>query len=179
MPARRLPIQQLTVEEMERVDKILRREKKSAADAWRAVNEERAKTPRKERVAPLSKQAVHRYVNGESHVRGRSETRGRKRKLRKVDELRLDQARRRLIKQADGEYRVTHDDVMEEASKTALNSNPCQRVCADSLRTQNVKFRAPRKKIFLTEKDAKKRMEVGKEWIKHPPSFWKRNLGDF
>ena len=164
---------------MEDIDKVVRREKKSPTDAWRAINEERAKKPRRERFAPLSKQSVHRYVNGETHARGRSETRRRKRKLSKLDELRLDQSRRRLIKQADGEYRVTHQSIIDETSKTALTNEPCKRLCMDSLRSDNVRFRVPRKKIYIAEKDGKKRMKVGKKWIKYPQSFWKRNSSEY
>ena len=43
MPARKLPRQQLTVQEMERIDSLMRREHQTPREAWQTINADRAK----------------------------------------------------------------------------------------------------------------------------------------
>ena len=66
---------QMTVDEQELVDKMLRQGKGDAMDALRTINAKR----RRGGVAELGKTAVYRYVNGVTHRRQVSEKRGRKR----------------------------------------------------------------------------------------------------
>ena len=60
---------------------------------------------------------------------------GRKRALSKADIRKLDSARRRLIKGAKNQKRVTYKDVIIEAGFENL---PCRRVCEDALRNMGV-----------------------------------------
>ena len=53
-----------------------------------------------------------------------------------------------------------------------LANAPCQRMFEDALRGEGVAFRSPRRKIYITEEDAKKRRAVAKAWIKRPRPFW-------
>ena len=173
MPVRReLVKQQMTMKERERIDYLVRRCKQSPTDALKDVNDTRSLNE----VAPLNKSSVHRYVNGETYKLSLGERRGAKPKLTKLDKLRLDQARRRLAKKADGEYRVTHDMIINEASKTALRSNPCKRVVQDALRADGARYRRPRRKIHISSKDVKIRRAVAEKWVKKPATFWRSKV---
>ena len=156
---------QLQISEQALVDKVMRRDGGTATDALAAVNAARARRG----VPELNKSTVHRYVAGRTHKRGQHETRGRKRKLSRADVRKLDQARVRLLKQADGEHRVTYEHIVDEAG---LADSVCLRVAQDALRSTGVAFRHPRKKIYVSEDDAKLRLKVCRLWIKRPKSFW-------
>ena len=142
----------MTVDEMDLIDEIVRKNGESSAHAWRRVNEIR----RKKDVRPIGKNAVHRYVGGDTHRRDATESRGRKRALSPADVRKLDRARRRLIQKADNQKRITYEDVIEKAG---LEGKACERVCADALRREGVAFRPPRRKIHISEQDAKVRYE--------------------
>ena len=73
MVARRLRIRQLTLLERSLIDDVVRKEKGSATDALRRVNAVR----KEQRIRPIGKTAVHRYVKGECHRLGAIERRGR------------------------------------------------------------------------------------------------------
>jgi hypothetical protein len=126
---------------------------------------------RRERGQPnISKSAIYRFLNCDTHSATRvAETRGQPCRLTKLAKLRLRQARTRLIKAADGEYQVTYRDIIEASSVPDM---PCQRVVEDFFRAEGVSFRVPRKKICISEKDAKARLETCREWSKHRASFW-------
>ncbi len=64
---------QLTSAEQNLVDSITRAQRKSGADAWRAVN----KLRENKGIGSVSVTAVHNYVNGNTHKRGRPERRGK------------------------------------------------------------------------------------------------------
>ena len=155
--------------EQNAIDKIMRCERGSATDALKAVNEAR----RRNGVAPVHKSSVHRYVRGVTHKRGRAETRGRKRALSPLQVRALNGARLRLLKRSDNDHQVLYADIQEEAG---LSGVVCKRVCEDALRGEGVRFRKPRSKIYLTEEDAKRRKSTCESWLKHPPSFWSRNV---
>ena len=81
------------------------------------------------------KQTVYRYINGQTHRRGRAEKRGRKRALTKADVRKITQTRRRLIKEATGEYRVTYGHAREVSG---LKKKACQKVMEEALRAKGV-----------------------------------------
>ena len=166
---KKMQIQQLTVDEQSQIDNVMRKEDGSATDALRRINEER----RKKKIREVHRSSVFRYAQGLSHKRGAVEKRGRKRSLSKQDVRKLDQTRRRLIRQAENEKRVTYEDVVEEAG---LSHSPSQRVCEDALRGEGVGFKAPRRKIYVSDDDAKKRWAVAKVWAKRPASFWSKSV---
>ena len=145
--------------------KVVGHQKKSGAHAHRLLSKKREACGQE----PLEKTAVYRFLRGETHRTGTSETRGRHKILTNADLRTLQQARRRLIKKADNEERITWKMVIDEAD---LEGPPCQRVVEDAMRHKGCRFRPPRRKIGLTAKDAKKRVLVGKEWIKEPASYW-------
>ena len=126
---------------------------------------------RRERGQPsISKSAIYRFLNCDTHSATRVvDARGQPCRLTKLAKLRLRQARTRLIKTPDGEYKVTYRDVIEASSVPDM---PCQRVVEDFFRAEGVPFRVPRKKICISEKDAKARLETCREWSKHRASFW-------
>ena len=160
---------QMTVDEQELVDKMLRQGKGDAMDALRTINAKR----RRGGVAELGKTAVYRYVNGVTHRRQVSEKRGRKRTLEEKDVAKLDRVRKRLLKAADGAHRVTYEDVHRESGFKGIC---CQRVVEDSLRSKGIRFRAPRRKVGISELDAKTRLKVAKAWVRRPSSFWSTNV---
>ena len=158
-------IVQLTSSERRTIDTIVRSKKQTPTDALNKINEKR----RKANIRPVEKSCVHRYANGLTHDPTTQETRGRKRSLAKKDINSLDQARRRLIKKANNDHQVTYADVVKEAS---LTNKVSQRVCEDALRSRGVRFRAPRRKIYITKKDAKVRKEWAEKKVRMPESFW-------
>ena len=160
---------QLSADEMTMIDRIMRKDKGTATDALQCINVERSKR----NIRQVEKSTVHRYARGRTHKRDAAETRGRKRALSKQSVRKLDQARRRLIKRADNQQRVTYAAVIKEAG---LKDVVCQRVCEDALRQEGVAYRHPRRKIYVSEDDAKKRLEVAKKWIKRPSSYWANNV---
>ena len=108
----------------------------------------------KEDVQEAHTSTVHRFCRSLTHKSGVTETRGRKSVLSRRDILRLDQSRRWLIRRADNDFRVTFAEVIKEAGLEGVAS---QRVCEDALRDLGVSFKHPRRKIYITEKDVKKR----------------------
>ena len=146
-------VSQMTADEMDLIDKIVRKKGKTPTHALRCVNAIR----KKEKVRPLGKHAVHRYVGGDTHRRDATESRGRKRALSPCEVRKLDRARRRLIKKAKTEKRVTYANVVEEAG---LEGRACERVCADALRGEGVAFRPPRNKIYVSEQDAQRHILI-------------------
>jgi len=158
---------QLTVEEQNLVDKVVRQNSQSPLEALRQINKARKKA----KTQPLEHTAVYRYVRGATHLRGRSETRGRKRALSASDVRALQTTRRRLIKEANGDKRVTYKDIMENCD---LESLPSQDVVEDALRAAGVRYRKPREKIYIDEQDAKTRDKVARKWVKYPRRFSRR-----
>ena len=151
------------------IDDVVRKENGTAADAWRRVCAERLKR----KIRKVEVGTVHRYVRGDTHKRDAVETRGRKRSLSRRQISKLDQARRRLIVNADNEERITHADIVKGAGLTDV---ACQRVCADALRGKGVSFKTPRRKIQLSDADAKARLKVARAWAKRPASYWSKNV---
>ena len=143
-------IKRLTRAERRLIDSMVRHMKASATDSLREINKKRAKKNEPQ----VEKTCDHRYVQGLTHKPETQETRGRKPILTKEHIRSLDQARRRLIRAADNDHRVTYKDVIEEAG---LKDECCQRVCSNALRALGVGFSTPRRKIYITDEDAKKR----------------------
>jgi hypothetical protein len=160
---------QLTVDEQCLIDDVMREEKGSATDAWRRINAKRQQRSTRD----VDKSAVHRYARGETHRRDAAEKRGRKKSLSKRDVLKLDKARRRLIIKASNEERVTYNDVVKEAGLTDV---ACRRVCEDALRAEGVAFKTPRRKIQISDDDAKHRLEMANVWIKRPATYWSKSV---
>ena len=113
--------------------------------------------------------SIYRFIKGDTHVRGKPERRGRQPLLSKGDVGALDRARKRLLKDVDGARTVTHAEIQ---AKAGLASTCCSRTAEKSLRSIGVRFRAPRRKVHLTEVDAKQRLRVAKRWARRPASFW-------
>ena len=160
-----MKVTQLALKERATIDRLIRQEKASPTEAWRRINRDR----RRHGVVEVGKCAAHRYARGATHKLGATETRGRNKVLDDGDIKSLDKARVRLIKAADNEYQVTWADVVKEAGLEGVVS---QRVCADAMRAQGVSFKTPRRKIQVSEDDAKKRLATAKIWAKRPASFW-------
>ena len=95
----------------------------------------------------VTRSPVYRYVNGMTHQRSADESRGRHKILKRADIQRLMQARRRLIKAADSEERITYNDIIDEAG---YDESYCsKRTFEEAFRAEGVAFRAPRRKIAL------------------------------
>lgn len=162
-------VKPLTPSERRLIDKMVRGDQARPTDALHKINEKRLKL----NIRPVEKSCVHRYVKGLTHDPYTQETRGRKRALTKKDINTLDQARRRLIRMADNDVRVTYQDVIEEAG---LEGQVCQRVCEDALRERGVGFRAPRRKIYVKPEDAKIRFAWSKKKYRLPARFWSEKV---
>ena len=110
MKTKSLKIQQLSTEEQSVIGSILRKHD-TASNAFRFINSRRANR----HIRPIGKDAIHRFAKGSTHKCGAPEARGQKRALSEHDVRKLDKTRRRLIKSADNEWRVTYKDVIEAA----------------------------------------------------------------
>jgi hypothetical protein len=164
---------QLTSAEQNLVDSITRAQRKSGADAWRAVN----KLRENKGIGSVSVTAVHNYVNGITHTRGRPERRGKgQSKLAPSHVKKLMAVRRRMIKKANNEKRVTYADVIAEAG---LDVDCAQRTMEDALRREGLSYHPARAKVQVSEDDAKARLAFAEEWSKKPPSFWTNSIHGF
>ena len=176
---------QLSLAEMRLIDKMVRKDKKKPVDAWRALTKARgavrtkAKKLKKsslKKMKRLSKNTVYQYCNGETHQVGTKEKRGRGGILTKADLRALMNARRRLIKRAKNEQRVRYEDVIKEAN---LDKDVSQVVVERALRTEGVRYRPARKKIYLSERDAMVRLLTMKAWSKKTKAFWSTRVHAF
>ena len=150
--------EQLSIAEQNLINRMVRSERKSPSEAWKALQKRRqARKGKRKRVKGKtgdgpSKQAVYDYVHGKTHRQGAKETRGRRTTLTKADVRKLLQVRKRLIKQVKGGKRIRYCDVFEEA---ALETQVSPRTMENIMRQQGVRFRPSRAKVYLSEKDAK------------------------
>jgi hypothetical protein len=158
-------VKHLTASEKDLIDNTVGKKKQGVTEALAAVNRKRIRCGQDE----VTRTPVYRYVSGMTHKRSAMEKRGRKKVLSKKDMKKLDKVRRRLIKDADGDERITYVDVI---AKAGLGGKCGQRTAENALRSTGVGFKPPRRKIGLTDEDAKKRLDVGKKWIKRPKGFW-------
>ena len=158
-------IRQLTKDECAEIDRLMRAEKKTATEALHILNKAR----KAKKIREVQKHAVHRYVKGRTHKLGAPEKRGRKRSLSPQQVSKLDKVRRRLIQKAHNNSRVTYKDVIAGAG---LEEQACQRVCEDALRAEGVSYKPPRRKIYVSEQDAKIRKATADKWLKWPKTYW-------
>ena len=174
--------EQLSIAEQNLINRMVRSERKSPSEAWKALQKRRqARKGKRKRVKGKtgdgpSKQAVYDYVHGKTHRQGAKETRGRRTTLTKADVRKLLQVRKRLIKQAKGGKRIRYCDVFEEA---ALETQVSPRTMENIMRQQGVRFRPSRAKVYLSEKDAKTRLVMMQKWIKKPAKFWTHEVHAF
>ena len=161
-------ITQLTAAEQQKIHTVLG-EKGTPTEALARINNDR----RLKKIRPVVPSTVHRFCKGMTHKIGKSEARGRKRILSRTDILKLDRARRRLIKKSNNQKMVTYQDVLDEAD---LDVEPCLRAVEDALRSEGVSFKTPRHKILVSEDDAKVRFETASKWVKHPEKYWSDDI---
>lgn len=157
----------LTVREQSLLEKLTRT-RKSTIHARAHVNRLRAARG----IPPISVSTIARFFRGATHRRGMQERRGRRKLLKRVDVRTMEQARLRLLKQAakpGNIRRVTHEQVQEEAG---LQERCSSRTAQNALRAAGIRFRTPRRKVYLTANDAKERLRMAKSWIKRPACFW-------
>ena len=151
------------------IERTVRNNEGTPMDALAKVNRARAKSG----VEEAARSTVYRFIAGATHVRGKKGTRGREPTLTRADVRTLDQTRKRLLKEADSERRITWETIQEEAG---LGDRCCSKTVHKRLRSEGVRFRPPRSKVQLTEDDAKKRLKVAKEWVKFPATFWSKKV---
>ena len=162
--------QQLTLDEQDKIDRMLRSSGGSAMDALRSVNSVR----QKKGAEVVSKCTIYRFVNDCTYKRGKKEACGGKNKvLTKKDVDHLDKVRKRLLKSANNTRRVTYKEILKAAG---FDGKCCPRVAQDALRSRGIRFRALRRKVCLTDEDAKLRLKAAKEWVKRPKAFWVDNV---
>ena len=123
--------------------KVVSKVGKTNADALRKVNAQR----KRKGMVETNRSSINRFITGVTHRRNTKETRGRKKILSKSHARTLDRSRLKLIREADSEWPVTYEAVMEEAGITGM---VCQRTVEDEFRAAGVGFRAPRSKVFLS-----------------------------
>jgi hypothetical protein len=127
------------------------------------------------------KSALYDYLRGETHDPMAKETRGRPVELTKAMLKVLDRVRLKLIREANNEYRVVWDDVLEHGKKELRakgllgarepmwNANWVSRQMRGAL---DCRSRPAKKKIQRTPEDEFARLKKGKVWKKKRKSFW-------
>ena len=148
------------------------KKKYAVTAAFKAINAVRKRVG----VEPLKRDAVYRYLCGDTHKRSAGESRGRKATLANTDVKKLLSVRRRLIKKVNNEQRITYQDIIEEAGYDGVCS---EKTVADALRAAGLRYTPPRKKICLSTKDAAERLQVAKIWEKRPASYWVKKVHGF
>lgn len=166
--------QQLTPKECDKIDDIVRYQKLPAARAFEKINELREKNG-EELIGYVS---VCKYVKGIHHKRGVPEKRGRKAILKKRDVGKIDTVRKKLVKKKSKKgRRVVWQNLQDDAG---YGGECSLRTVQNALRKQkNVRFRRPREKIYISDKDAVKRFDTCTEWLKKPASFWTEKVHGF
>ena len=136
-------VKHLSLKEQERATVLSQQKSYSITEVLHALNETRMKKGEE----PLSRSPLYRFLTGRTHKRAASENRGRPKSLTRAHIQKLLKTRRRLIREANSEYRVTYEDIIEAAD---LPVQCCQKSVESALRNEGVKYSAPRKKIALT-----------------------------
>lgn len=138
----------------------------------------------KKKMGP-SKSAVYRFLKGETYKRVEEEARGRPVELTKKHLVVLNNVRRKLIKEADNDYIVTWDDVVDDAKKELRAKNMLGKrspmwtadTVAKHMRTEmGVRSRTPRARISRNQGDEKRRCEELATWNKHPAPWFLNNV---
>ena len=114
LPIRAL-MPQLLDNERNLIDKLVRSQRKTPIEAWKALKKARAKKTGS-RKCSLSKQSMYNYVHGHTHRFDKKETRGRRKNLTGADVRKLLHTRRRVIKKASKYLkRVRYSDIITAA----------------------------------------------------------------
>ena len=114
--------------------------------------------------------SVRRALEGKTFRPGIVETRGRPRALTPRNLRALDQARKRLIAKADGEYEVHWDDII----KAARVPNVDRTTAAKAMKAAgyDVQWRTPRLKPARGTADDAQRAEICKKLRMLPETYW-------
>ena len=162
---------QLTAAERNLVDRTIRQGGVGSM-AVQKIN----KTRKKNQIEAISKDAIYRYLRGETHVFGKKEKRGNAKILKPRHVKQLLSKRRTLIKKNNNAARVTYADIIRE---TDLDVQPSQRVVEDALRDTGVSYRPARAKIQITSKDAEQRLQFSEKWRKKREEFWAEDVDGY
>lgn len=165
-------VKHLSLKEQERATILSQQKSYSITEVLTALNETRVKNGQE----PLTRSPLYRFLTGRTHKRSASENRGRPKTLTRAHIQKLLKTRRRLIRKANSEHRVTYEDIIDAADLPVQCS---QKIVEQALRKEGVKYSAPRKKIALTAQDAKRRLEVANVWAKRPRNFWTTKVHGF
>ena len=125
---------------------------------------------RRGRASGPSLKSVRRAMKGHSFKRTGVETRGRKRSLSAVNVRALERARKRLIKNADGDEEVHWSDVIRAARVPAVHRSTAARAVRAA--GHNVQRRTPRLKPDRTNVDERQRKDLCDKYRKLPAAFW-------
>jgi hypothetical protein len=154
---------------------LIRKEANAHVNGGKAACKEVNRRRARKDIDEISYSAVCRFLAGETHLQGKAEVRGRDSVLTNKDKHTLDITRQKLVKKANNQYRVTYEDVVNDAWPR-LSGEPCLRVCADALRERGVSYTKPREKVYLSDEDAKKRWVLALEWVKLNDTFWTKHV---
>jgi hypothetical protein len=130
------------------------------------VNEDR----KKRRLPHATIKSIYRVLRGEAYQRGRAEKRGRPKALNTKKKEKLEKSRKKLLKKAKNENRVTYDHVIDAAGLKGEVSNRTVRKYFN--KDVGAKWRPARTKPERTEEEEEKRLAQAKKWVKKPKDFW-------
>ena len=143
---------------------------KSPAQLHRALASRRA---RREIVAPTLRR-LRDALRGTTYKRSRKETRGRKRKLSRRNVLKMNHARKRLIKKAQGEREVRWEDIRKASRVQKTHRSTLKR--AFQREGLPVQARVPRAKPGRTPLQAAARVSYCEKWSRKPPGFYAEDV---
>ena len=118
---------------------------------------------------------VRKALQGKAYKNGVAETRGVKRKLTRKQVLKLDGVRKRLLKQADSEDKVTWTHVLR---KGRLAMKVTERTLAKNFQDEglDVKWRPARDSQDLTADDKKERKLICGKWRFLPNDYFPKKV---
>ena len=114
--------------------------------------------------------SVRRALKGKTFKRGTVETRGGPRALTLRNLRALDQARKRLIAKADGEYEVHWDDIIKAARVPKVDRTTAAK--AMKAAGYDAQWRTPRLKPARGTADDAQRAEICKKLRMLPETYW-------
>ena len=121
-------------------------------------------------VEPPQIWAIRRAMRGCTHKRCRVETRGRRPALTEKQGQRLDVARQKLVRKADGEYEVTYAALLKSA-RVSVHRSTASRYLGPDVRWRRMREKPPRTAAHIAS-----RAQICAAWRKRPKDFWTKRV---
>jgi hypothetical protein len=146
--------------------RLMKGNKKTANEILKVINRGAGRS-----AAPLSIDAVRRFLRGKTHKQGGIEQRGRKPTLGRRAVLALNSTRKQLINKCKGKHEVHWKDVIKKTRVPKVHRSTAKR--AFDREGLDVEWRRPREKPSRGPEHVKERFDMCREWKDKPVSYFK------